>query len=83
MRALTAIAKMKDGGSRLIRNKLITHMSGTNICTCLLDSIQAILPVTKNKESVCSAIATPMPMEGDTSIFDMPNALVSHGLMLE
>ena len=58
-------------------------MSNTSIHTCLLDSIQAILPVTKNEELVCHAIATSMPMEGDTSVFDMTNALASHGLMLE
>ena len=68
IRALITTVKMKDGGFRRVHNKSIMHMSDTNICTCLLDCIQAILPVTKDKKIVCSTIATSMPMEDDTSI---------------
>ena len=83
MRALITTAKMKNGGSRLVHNKSITHMSDTNICTCLLDSILVILPPSKNKELVGPVIASSMHVEGDTSIIDISNALSAHGLMLE
>ena len=83
IRALITTAKMKDGGSRLVRNKSIMLMCGPNNRTCLLDSIQVILPITKNKELVCSTLASSMPVEGDTSIWDITKALASHGLMLE
>ena len=71
MRALITTAKMKNGGSRLVHNKSITHMSDTNICTCLLDSILVILPPSKNKELVGSAIASSMSADGNTSIIDI------------
>ena len=49
MITLITTAKRKKGGSRLVFKKSIAEMSGTNIHTCILDSITEILPPTKNK----------------------------------
>ena len=72
-----------DGGSRLVRTKLLPTIEGGNNRTCLLDSILHILPPTKNRELVQSAIASSMPKEGDTSIKNISNALANNGLILE
>ena len=64
MRTHIAKAKRKEGGSRLVRNTTALKQSCQNNRTCLLDAITAILPPTMNKELVCSAIASLMPVEG-------------------
>ena len=83
MRTHIAKAKRMAGGARLVRNTTAVEQSCPNNCTCLLDAITAILPPTMNKELVCSAIASSMPAEGDTSILNISNALAAHGLLLE
>ena len=78
-----AKALENDGGSRLVRAKLLPAIEGANNRTCLLDSILKILPPTKNRELVQSAITSSMPKEGDTSIKNISNALADNGLILE
>ena len=83
VRTLIAKARRNEGGARLVRNTTAVEQSCPNNRTCLLDAITAILPPTMNKELVCSAIASSMPAEGDTSILNISNALAAHGLLLE
>ena len=56
-------AQENDGGSRLVRTKLLPGIEGGNNQMCLLDSILHILLSTKNREFVQSAIASSMPKE--------------------
>ena len=81
-RANTTAAKKKKGGARLILNKTEAVSSDApNTRTCLLESVLALVP-TETKELVRTDLLTAMPVEGDTSVADLTNALSAHGLSL-
>ena len=76
-------AQKKGGGSRLVLNDLDQEKCGPNKRSCLLDSVVAILPTNINSNLVHAAISSSMPMNGDTTIGDIKDALAEYSLMLE
>jgi len=75
-------AEEVDGGSRLIRNTKASS-GNANTRTCLLDSIASIIPPTKNKNELVTAMASSMPSEGDTKVEKMRCALEGSDLELK
>ena len=71
-----------ESSLQLVINKNTLARNGQNYCTCLPDSVSALLP-TETRQLVHSSMVASVPVKGDTLVLNITKVVLAHDLSLE